>query len=152
MTANLAFRRVFVVLAVAAALVAGGATVRAAAMWTAASAPLAAPPASLASIQSALEQEKARSAALEQQLQDLTAATKGLGVALDAANVQVATDADTAAALRTSLAEAQAKLESLQKSLASGGTATSAAGSGGSGGSGAAPAPTPEHEGEPNDD
>ena len=82
MTANLAFRRNVVVLGVAAALGAGGATVRAAAMWTAASAPLTAPPASLSSIQNALEQEKARSAALEQQLKDLSAATTGLSDAL----------------------------------------------------------------------
>ena len=148
MTANLAFRRIVVVLGVAAALVAGGATVRAAAMWTAASAPLTAPPASLSSIQNALEQEKARSAALEQQLQDLTSATKGLGVALDAANSQVATDADTAAALRTSLEAAQARLASLQKSLGSGGTTTKS-----SSGSAPAPAPTPvSTPGEPFDD
>lgn len=145
MTANLFLRRTLVVLAVATALVGGAATIRAAGLWTAASAPLAVPPASLTSITSALAAERDRSAALEEQLRAVSAAAADLQAALAAARDQVATDATTADSLRTDLAAARARLAALEASLrvAARSGATTHSGSGA-----AAPAPARE----PNDD
>lgn len=117
MSLALLIRRNLVIVGVMSALVLGGATVRAAAAWTAASAPLEQPPAALASIRDALAQERARSAALEQQLGDLTKASTDLAAALEAARAQVTADSGTASTLRASLAAAQAKLTQLQAAL-----------------------------------
>lgn len=117
MNLRLLIRRNLVVVGVASALVLGAATVRAAAVWTAASAPLERPPTALSSIRDALAQERDRSAALERQLADLTKASSDLAAALDAARSQVSTDATTAATLRASLAAAQAKLTQLEAAL-----------------------------------
>ena len=64
MTLQLLTRRALVVAGVVVSLVVGAASIQAAAAWTAASAPLNDPPASLASLQASLEQERARSLAL----------------------------------------------------------------------------------------
>lgn len=146
MTASLFLRRIAVVLAVTTALVGGAATIRAAGLWTAASAPLAVAPASLTSINSALAAEKARSAALEEQLQTISAATADLKTALAAAQDQVATDATTAETLRTDLANARARLARLEASLRAAARAKVTTRSPGPGS--VAPGPTRE----PNDD
>ena len=97
MTMALVLRRGFVIVGVAAALMLGAASIRAAAEWTAASAPLAVAPASLTSIEAALQTERDRSAALETQLQSLESASGELGTALKAAQDQIDTGATTAA-------------------------------------------------------
>lgn len=117
MNLALVIRRNLVIVGVVSALVLGAATVRAAAVWTAASAPLEQPPAALSSMRDALAQEKERSAALEQQLADLTQASNDLAAALTAARTQVATDSQTADTLRASLAAAQQKLAKLEAAL-----------------------------------
>lgn len=118
MTLQLLVRRAVVVAGVAAALMLGAVSIQLAASWTAAAAPLNDPPASLASIQAALDRERTRSAALEEQLRVLEGASADLAAALEAANGQVATDTATAEELRASLAAAQAKLATLEAALA----------------------------------
>jgi len=81
MTLQLLIRRTLVVAGVAAALMLGAISIQAAAAWTAAAAPLNDPPASLNSIQAALDTERARSAALETQLQTLESASADLAAA-----------------------------------------------------------------------
>ena len=118
MTLQLLTRRSLVVAGVVASLVVGAASIQAAAAWTAASAPLNDPPASLASIQASLEHERARSLALEEQLRTLDGASADLAAALEAAAGQVEIDTATAEELRTSLAAAKKKLAQLEASLA----------------------------------
>jgi len=127
MTLNLLIRRSVVVAGVVASLVVGAASIQAAAMWTAASAPLNDPPASLASIQTSLEQERARSLALEEQLRTLEGASADLAAALDTATGQVEIDKATAEGLRNSLAAAKAKLARLEAALAKAAAARPAA-------------------------
>jgi septal ring factor EnvC (AmiA/AmiB activator) len=118
MTLALGIRRSLVIVGVAAALVLGALSIRLAANWTAAAAPLAVPPASLTSIKAALAAEQQRSAALQTQLKNLESASGDLTAALAAAREKIAADAGTAATLRTDLATAQAKLNALQAALA----------------------------------
>lgn len=118
MTVQLLARRSLVVAGVIASLVVGAASIQAAAAWTAASAPLNDPPASLASIQTSLEQERAHSVALEEQLRTLEGASSDLATALEAATGQVEIDAATAEELRISLAAAKEKLARLEAALA----------------------------------
>jgi chromosome segregation ATPase len=118
MTLQLLTRRALVVAGVVVSLVVGAASIQAAAAWTAASAPLNDPPASLASLQASLEQERARSLALEEQLQTLEGASADLAAALDTASGQVELDRATADGLRSSLAAAKQKLARLEAALA----------------------------------
>ena len=118
MTLALGIRRASVILGVVAALMLGALSIRFAAAWTAAAAPLAVPPASLTSIEAALTAEQQRSAALMAELRGLESASADLTAALAAAQDTVAGDAATAAALRSDLAKAQAKLATLQAALA----------------------------------
>jgi chromosome segregation ATPase len=126
MTLQLLTRRSLVVAGVVASLVVGAASIQAAAAWTAASAPLNDPPASLASIQASLEHERARSLALEEQLRTLDGASADLAAALEAAAGQVEIDTATADELRTSLAAAKKKLAQLEASLESRGSSVAA--------------------------
>ena len=151
MTMALVLRRGFVIVGVAAALMLGAASIRAAAEWTAASAPLAVAPASLTSIEAALQTERDRSAALEGQLRSLESASGDLGTALKAAQDQIDTGATTAATLQASLKAAQSKLASLQAALAKAAAAAAvrpATTTTTSSGAAAPPAPVRE----PNDD
>ena len=120
MMLKLLVRRALVVAGVAAAIVVGGASIQAAAAWTAATAPLNDPPASLTSIQASLDQEQARSAALEEQLRTLEAASADLAAPPDSAKGQVASDTATAEGLRASPSAAQTKLAQLDAALAKG--------------------------------
>jgi septal ring factor EnvC (AmiA/AmiB activator) len=124
MTAKPVVRRPLVILGVVLTLFAAAATVRAAADWAAASAPLANPPASIGSMQAALEQERARSTALQGQLDSLKASSADLAAALSAATDRLATDATTADGLRQSLTDAQTKLAKLEAALGSSHTVT----------------------------
>jgi hypothetical protein len=129
MTLQLLIRRALVVAGVAASLVVGAASIQTAAAWTAASAPLNDPPASLASIQTSLELERARSLALEEQLRTLEGASADLAAALDTATGQVEIDKATAEGLRDSLAAAKQKLARLEAALAKAAAARPAAAS-----------------------
>ena len=146
MTAHAFLRRTLITLGIAASLLAAGLTIRAASMWAATSAPLQIAPASVASIQDALDQERARSAGLEQQLADLESSAAQLRGALDAANTQAGVDQGTADELRASLSAAQQKLSKLEASLRAARTATRAGGSTGAGGSGGSDDGAGEHD------
>ena len=110
--------RSLVMVGVVASLLIGAASIRAAAAWTAASAPLAVSPASAESLAARLTDEEARSAALQAQLDELRANTADLSGALDTARTRISSDAKTATSLRTRLATAKTRLASLEKSLA----------------------------------
>lgn len=127
---SLTVRRAVTAGGVALSLVLGVVTIRAAGAWTAASAPLTTVPATAGDVRAALEQERARSAALGDQLDRLTTSTTDLETALAAAEARIAQDAADADALRASLAAARARLAQLEASIQ---TARSAA----------APAPVP---------
>ncbi|HEX8941465.1 MAG TPA: hypothetical protein VF763_15065 [Candidatus Limnocylindrales bacterium] len=115
---GLAVRRTTVIGGVVLSLVVGAATIRAAAAWTASSAPLPAPAVSSETLRAQLDVERARSAALQQQLDDLTSRGTQLGAALDAAKAHLATDAATADQLRGQLAAAQARIAAVSRQLA----------------------------------
>lgn len=117
MNASARLRRPAVLLGVVLALFAGAATIRAAAEWTAATAPLAAKPPSVDSLQSALAAEQARSIALQAQLDELTAGSSELTSALQAARDRIAEDARQAEALQSTLEAAKAKLKALERSI-----------------------------------
>jgi septal ring factor EnvC (AmiA/AmiB activator) len=138
------FRRPLVVLGVLTTLVAGAATVQAAAAWTAASSPLVSRPPSVESLQAALATEQERSGALKAQLDELATGSTDLEAALDAARDRIAADATQAKALQDSLAAAKTKLAALEKSirLARAGAARAPAASTGR----PAAAPTQSHE------
>jgi len=130
MTVQLLTRRSLVVAGAVAALVIGAASIQVAAAWTAAGAPLNEPPASLSSLQATLDQERARSAALEDQLRILESASADLEAALESAQGQVATDTASAGELRASLDAAKRKLAQLEAALASAASARLAPASG----------------------
>jgi DNA repair exonuclease SbcCD ATPase subunit len=139
-------RHPLVLVGVVLSLFLGVATIRAAALWTAASAPLAARPPSVGSLQAALATERVRSATLQAQLDELTSRSDELTAALETARDSIAADAGQADKLRTSLDRARAKLALLEQSIRRSGTARSST---------AAPAPTvtsPGTEGEAADD
>ena len=118
MSPQLLLRRSLVSLGVIAALLTGVATIRAAAAWTAASAPLEVEPGSVARLQAALAAEQDRSAALQGQIDALSASSADLAAALEAARGRIVSDGDAAAELSASLASAEAKLRQLEASLA----------------------------------
>ena len=147
-------RRSLVIGAVAASLLLGAASIRVAAHLAVLSAAPTAPPVSLDLLRDQLAAERARSAALEQQLADLLDATSTLTAALDATQSQVSVDGLTADQLRRRLVAAQQKLADATAALADAesrltqqGGATSSgdgggAGAGGPAGAGVPPAPT----------
>ncbi|MDO8485880.1 MAG: hypothetical protein Q7S35_13140 [Candidatus Limnocylindrales bacterium] len=130
MNAPVRLRRPLVVLGVLLSLLAGVATIRAAAVWTAAGSPLVAKPPSVESLQAALATEQSRSAALLAQLGELTAGSTELTAALDVARNRIATDAAQADELQASLKTAKGKLavldQSIRQAQAVGGRAASA--------------------------
>jgi len=117
MTRALALRRIAVVAGLAVAMLAAGGTVLAAAQWAATEAPLAVAPVTGDSLQQALDHERARSAALEEQLAALEGASGDLSAALSAAQDQLVTDASTARELRTALDAARARLAELEAAM-----------------------------------
>ena len=118
-------RRPAVALGVVLALLAGAATIQAAAAWTATSAQLADRPPSVEQLQAALEAEQQRSLALQAQLDQLSSGSGELTTALQAARDRIAQDADQAKALQDSLAAAKKKLAALERSIRQAGTTTS---------------------------
>ena len=117
-------RRPAVALGVVLALLAGAATIQAAAAWTATSAQLADRPPSVEQLQAALEAEQQRSLALQAQLDQLSSGSGELTTALQAARDRIAQDADQAKALQDSLAAAKKKLAALERSIRQAGTTT----------------------------
>ena len=117
MSVPLRLRRPIVILGVVLSLVAGAATIRAAAAWTAASSPLLDRPPSVEALQASLAMEQARSADLLARLEELTAGSADLTSALDAAREQIAADAAQAQELQANLDAAKARLATLERSI-----------------------------------
>jgi septal ring factor EnvC (AmiA/AmiB activator) len=111
-------RRALVVAGVVTSLVLGLATIRAAAAWTAASAPLDVAPVAATSLQDRLAAEQARSADLEARLTQLTDQAAQLTTALGTARAQATTDAQHAADLQAKLESSQARLRQLDQQVA----------------------------------
>lgn len=120
-------RRPIVMLGVALSLVAGMATIQAAAAWTAASSPLADKPPSVEALEASLAFEQARSADLLTRLEELTAGSADLAAALDTARDQIAADAVHAMELQASLDAAKSRLAALERSIQQARTAVAAA-------------------------
>ena len=118
MTRSQSARRLATVAGVIAALVLGFGSIRAAAAWTAASAPLTVTPESVAALQAQLAGERDRSAALQQQLDALEAQSTDLAGALDAARTRIGADATHATDLATQLKAAKQRLAKLQATIA----------------------------------
>ena len=111
-------RRLVTVVGVIAALLLGYGSIKAAAAWTAASAPLTVAPIPVAAIQDRLLVEQARSADLQTQLQALAAQSVEMTAALEAAQTRIATDTEHAKALAKELKDAKKKLAKLEASIA----------------------------------
>ncbi len=118
MTIPTSVRRSLVALGVVASVTVGVATVEAAATWTAQSAPLSVAPESVESLTSRLAAEEARSADLQAQLDAPHGHAGDLSTALNAATDRIATDAETAQALRDRLTAAKERLAALEKLIA----------------------------------
>lgn len=114
---SLTLRRSLVVLATVASIFGGAVAIRAAAGWTATTAPLAAPP-DPAALVAKLTNEKARADAITQELSQVVDRAVQLQSALAAAQAKAVTDAESAAALAAQLAEAQQRLATLERQLA----------------------------------
>ncbi len=140
---RLGLRRAAVVAGVALSIVVGALTTQSAAEWTAATAPLNAPPVSADQVAAQLSAEQTRAAALDQQVADLTAQSQQLAVALQTAQGQMATDGKTAAALRAKLKAAQTRLATVQKALKAASVAAARAASRPPAAPPARPAPAP---------
>ena len=143
---SLTLRRSIVVVATVASIFGGAVAIRAAAGWTALSAPLNAPP-DPATLVSQLGNEKARADAITSELSQVVDRAAQLQDALAAAKAKAESDAKAAAGLAAQLAAAQARLAALEKQLAQ----QAGSSSGGSGGSGAAAASPPAQTPEPGD-
>jgi hypothetical protein len=117
MSVPVRLRRPLVVLGVLVSLLMGVASIRAAAAWTAAGAPLAVKPPSVESLRADLATEQARSIVLLAHLDELSSGSADLSAALGAARDRIAADAVQAKALQDSLVAAKAKLAALEKSI-----------------------------------
>ena len=115
MTTRLLVRRIAIVAAVVLTLALAGLAVRAAAAWTAASAPLDLPPVSAKTLAQQLSDEQARSASLEAQLSALLNQSTDLTDALQMARDRATLDAKTAKDLQAQLAAAKKKLAAMQR-------------------------------------
>ena len=117
-TTSLQLRRLITVVGVIAALLLGYGSIRAAAAWTAASAPMSVAPVSISTLQDRLSTEQARSADLEARLQDLTTQSTQMSAALEAAQARIMADLDNATALTKDLKDAKKKLAKLEATIA----------------------------------
>lgn len=115
MTTRLLVRRIAIVTAVVLSLAVGGLAVRAAAVWTAASAPLDLPPVSAKILAQQLSDEQARSASLEAQLSTLMNQSTDLTGALQMARDRATLDAKTATGLQAQLEATKKKLAALER-------------------------------------
>jgi DNA repair exonuclease SbcCD ATPase subunit len=117
MNRSLAVRRLFTTVGVIAALVVGFGSIRAAAAWTAASAPLTVAPVTVSAIETKLADEQARSAALQAQLLALGVRSRELTQALETAKERIDTDTDHAKDVAKQLKTAKKQLAKLEKSI-----------------------------------
>ena len=115
---NLRLRRTLVAAGVIASLVVGVASIEVAAGLTAAAAPPPAPPVSISSLKQDLAAEQARSASLQDQLNELLGVSDSLSAILNSTADQVSTDGLSAEQLRQRLSLAQKKLASVSQLLA----------------------------------
>lgn len=111
-------RRLVTVFGVIAALLIGYGSIRAAAAWTAAAAPLTIAPVPVAELQDRLALEQARSTDLTLQLRALAAQSTEMTTALETAQTQVVADSAHAKALAAELQAAKKKLAKLEASIA----------------------------------
>jgi septal ring factor EnvC (AmiA/AmiB activator) len=111
-------RRLFVVTGVVASLVVGALSIDAAAAWTRAAAPPAAPVVTIASLQSQLEAERARSASLSDSLKTIDGHSQELAAGLAAADARIAADLKAAEAMTAQLAAAKKQLAALKTQMA----------------------------------
>ena len=111
-------RRLLVIVGVIATLSFGVATIRAAASWTAGSAPLATVPPSMESLAAQLSAEGMRTADLRRELDAVRRNTVDLAGALDAARVRIKADLHAADQLRSRLSRAKTRLAALEAALA----------------------------------
>jgi chromosome segregation ATPase len=95
----------------------GFGSIRAAASWTAASAPLTVAPDSVSTLQSRLADEQDRSTALQGQLDALESQSTELALALHAAQARIDSDASHAADLATQLEAARQRLAKLEATI-----------------------------------
>lgn len=135
---SLTLRRSIVILATVASIFGGAIAIRAAAGWTALSAPLTAPPDPVTLV-AQLRNEKARADAITAELSQVVDRAAQLQDALAAAKAKADSDAKAAAGLAAQLAAAQKRLAALEKQLA----LQAAPSSGGSGGSSPTATPRP---------
>ena len=117
MNRSLLLRRLLTTIGVIAALALGFGSIRAAAAWTAASAPLTVAPVTVSAIETKLVTEQARSAALQAQLLALGVRSRELNQALETAQQRIDTDTDHAKDLSKQLKAAKKKLARLEKSI-----------------------------------
>lgn len=111
-------RRVLTIVGVVAALAVGYGSIRAAAAWTEASAPLAVAPISLSALQAKVADEGARAVVLQSQLVALDARSRELATALESAQTRIDEDTDRAKDLAKQLKAAKKKLARLERSIA----------------------------------
>lgn len=117
-TKRLALRRLATAVGVVAVMGLGLGSIKAASVWTAASAPLSVAPVSVTTLQASLADEHARSQALTQHLHELDARSQDLETALTRANDRIAGDTTHAADLEKQLAAAAKKLDKLETAIA----------------------------------
>jgi len=117
-TKHLLLRRLLTTVGVIGVLVLGYGSIRAASAWTAASAPLAVAPVTVATLQTKLADEHARSEALVARLQDLDARSRALETALSQAQDRIDSDAGHATDLEDQPAAANKKLTKLEAAIA----------------------------------
>ncbi len=115
---SLRLRRLLTTVGVVAALVLGFGSIKAAAAWTAAAAPLPVAPVAVSSIQDRLEAEQGRSVDMSTQLRSLAEQSIQMTAALEAAQARIVADAANAKALAKELKAAKAKLAKLEASIA----------------------------------
>jgi chromosome segregation ATPase len=115
---HLLVRRIVTLVGVIAVLALGVGSIRAAAAWTAASAPLTVAPITVSALETDLANERARSDALRVQLRSLDGHARDLERALAQAQSRVESDTAGATDLEDQLAAATAKLAKLEKAIA----------------------------------
>lgn len=115
---QLIVRRFATVVGVIAVLAIGVGSIRAAAAWTAASAPLTVAPVTVAALEATIADERARSEALLAQMAALDGRSRDLQAALEAAGERIDADAVHADDVEGQLAAAKAKLAKLEKAIA----------------------------------
>ena len=111
-------RRLFVVTGVVASLLIGALSIDAAAAWTRAAAPPAAPVVTVASLQAQLDAERARSAQLSELLQSLDAHSQELTTGLAAAEARIGADLKVAQSMSVQLVAAKKQLATLRTQMA----------------------------------